>query len=158
MTRMQRLFFALWPQASWSSQLTEAAAPVLAAAGGRVQATIDLHVTLCFLGAVGEAQLAALCVRAGEIETQPFELVFERFEFWRESRIVAATVAQVPAAGAELAHRLASAARQVGLMPDLRAWRPHVPLRRGATLERLPVELAVDRWPALQLTLPVARF
>jgi 2'-5' RNA ligase len=158
MTRMQRLFFALWPQGSWSSRLIEAAAPVLAAAGGRAVAAVDLHVTLCFLGAVGEAQRSALCARAGQIEAQPFELAFERLEFWRESRIVAATVARVPPAGVELAQALASAARQVGLAPDVRAWRPHVSLVRGATLERLPAELAGDAWPALQLTLPVARF
>lgn len=155
---MQRLFFALWPQASWSSRLIDAAAPGLAAAGGRAVAEVDVHVTLCFLGAVGEAARSALCVRAGQIEAQRFELAFERIEFWREARIVAATAARVPPAGLELAQGLASAARQVGLAPDLRAWRPHVTLLRGVTPECLPAEFARDGWPVIGLTLPVSRF
>jgi RNA 2',3'-cyclic 3'-phosphodiesterase len=162
MTPLRRLFFALWPQGSWSARLIEAAAPVLAAAGGRAVAQVDLHVTLCFLGAAGEAQRAALCVRAGQIEAQRFGLAFDRLEFWRESRIVAATAARVPAAGLELAQSLASAARQAGLAPDVRAWRPHVTLVRGVAVERLPAELAAelaaDALPAIRLTLPVCRF
>ena len=158
MTQLRRLFFALWPQDSWSSRLIETAAPVLGAAGGRALARVDLHVTLCFLGAVDEAQFAALCVRAGQIEAASFELEFDRLEFWREARIVTATVTRVPAAALELAQALATAAREVGLAPDLKAWRPHVTLARGLAPQRLPAELAGDAWPALRLKLPVARF
>jgi 2'-5' RNA ligase len=158
MARLRRLFFALWPQGSWSQRLIEAAAPVLTAAGGRALAQFDLHVTLCFLGAVGELELAALCVRAGQIEATSFELEFERLELWREARIVAATVERVPPAGLELAQALSTAAREVGLAPDLKAWRPHVTLLRGLPPERLPAELAADAWPALRFKLPVARF
>lgn len=126
--------------------------------GGRAQASVDLHVTLCFLGAVDEAQFAALCERAGRIAAASFELAFERLEWWREARIVAATLARVPPAGVTLAAALAKAAQQLGLAPDLKSWRPHVTLLRGATMSRLPAELAGDAWPALHLTLPVTRF
>jgi len=131
---------------------------VLRAAGGRALPSVDLHVTLCFLGAVGEAERAALCVRAGNIDAASFALEFERLESWREARILAATVARVPPAGVELAAALAAAARAVGLAPDLRAWRPHVTLLRGVTAQRLPAELAGDARPALRLTLPATRF
>src|SRR6202034_4414710 len=50
---LRRLFFALWPEVGWCSRLMQAAAPALAAAGGRALALADWHVTLCFLGAVG---------------------------------------------------------------------------------------------------------
>jgi 2'-5' RNA ligase len=158
MTQLRRLFFALWPEVSWSSRLIEAAAPVLRVAGGRTLAPLDLHVTLCFLGTVGEAERAALCVRAGQIEAASFELEFERLEFWRAAGIVAASVARVPPAGVALAQALAAAAREVGLAPDLAAWRPHVTLVRGVRPQRLPVEFVGDAWPALRLQLPVARF
>jgi 2'-5' RNA ligase len=155
---VRRLFFALWPDGPWSSRLIEAAAPLLCKVGGRALASVDLHVTLCFLGAVGEAQYAALCERAGQIEAASFALAFERLEWWREARIVAATVARLPPAGVALAAALAKAAQQVGLAPDLKSWRPHVTLLRGATLPRLPVQRSDDAWPALHLTLPVTRF
>ena len=155
---MRRLFFALWPEDSWSARLIDAATPVLRAAGGRVVAGADLHVTLCFLGAVGEAAMAALCERAGRIEARAFELEFERLEFWPKARILAATVARVPPAGLALSQSLTTAAQQAGLAPDPRDWRPHVTLVRGAAAERLRSEVAADAWPALQLQLPAARF
>jgi 2'-5' RNA ligase len=147
---------------------------VLDKLGGRALASVDLHVTLCFLGAVEEAQFAALCERAGRIAAASFELAFERLEWWREARIVAATLARVPPAGVTLAAALAKAAQQLGLAPDLKSWRPHVTLLRGASMSQLSAELSAElpaelpaeqaaepageAWPALQLTLPVTRF
>jgi 2'-5' RNA ligase len=159
----RRLFFALWPEDDWSSRLIEAAAPALSGAGGRALAGVDLHVTLCFLGAVGEAQRAALCVRASQLAAVSFELEFERLEFWRQAGIVAATVARVPLAAVELAHGLSRVAREVGLTPDPKPWRPHVTLLRGLTAPRvaaqpLPAQPAGQASPALHLKLPVACF
>ena len=128
------------------------------AAGGRALARVDLHVTLCFLGAVGEAQLAALCERAGQVQAPSFELLFDRLELWREARILAATAAHVPPAGLALAQMLAAAARELGLTPDARAWRPHLTLVRGATAPGLPADVDAAERPALQLLLPVSRF
>jgi RNA 2',3'-cyclic 3'-phosphodiesterase len=107
-------------------------------------------VTLCFLGAVGEGSLAALCERAGQIQASSFELLFDRLEFWREARILAATAARVPPAGSALAEALSTAARELGLAPDVRVWRPHLTLVRGAS--------AGTASAALQLLLPVSRF
>jgi RNA 2',3'-cyclic 3'-phosphodiesterase len=131
---------------------------VVSAAGGRALTKLDLHVTLCFLGAVDDGRLAALCERAGQIQASSFELLFDGLELWREARILAAIAACVPPAGRALAEALASAARELGLAPDVRAWRPHLTLVRGATARRLPDELAGTASPALQLPLPVSRF
>jgi len=161
--RLRRLFFALWPDEAWSARLLEAAAPAIAAVGGRpgggALASVDLHVTLCFLGAVGEPALALLLERAAAIRAAAFELEFGRLEWWAESRILAATVARVPAEGERLAAALAGAAREAGLAPDLRAWRPHVTLLRGAaTSAPAAADATAAGWPALRLTLPVTRF
>jgi 2'-5' RNA ligase len=145
------LFFALWPEGGWCSRLTQAAAPALAAAGGRTLAQADWHVTLCFLGAVGEAERAALCVRAEQIEATSFELEFDRLGLWRGARILAASASRVPPAGLELAQTLARAAREVGLAPDMKAWRPHLTLVRGVTAPRLPAELAGEARSGLHL-------
>jgi RNA 2',3'-cyclic 3'-phosphodiesterase len=134
----------------------QAAAPALGAAAGRPLAPGDWHVTLCFLGAVGEAQQAALCVRAGEIRAAAFELQFDALALWRGARILAATAARVPPAGLQLVQALAAAAREVGLAPDLKAWRPHLTLVRSATAQRLPAAVAPELRPALAL--PATRF
>jgi RNA 2',3'-cyclic 3'-phosphodiesterase len=125
------------------------------AAGGRALAQLDLHVTLCFLGAVGEGSLAALCECAGQIQASSFELLFDRLELWREARILAATTARVPPAGSALAEALCTAARELGLAPDVRAWRPHLTLVRGTTAGAASAGTASA---ALQLPLPVSRF
>jgi RNA 2',3'-cyclic 3'-phosphodiesterase len=137
----------------WGERLIEAAAPVLAAAGGRALARVDLHVTLCFLGAVAEPELAALRERAAGIDATAFELSFERLELWREARILAATVERVPGAAAELAGALAGAAGEVGLTLERRPWRPHITLARGV---KLPQAGAAVR--LLPLALPSGRF
>jgi RNA 2',3'-cyclic 3'-phosphodiesterase len=134
----------------------KAAAPALGAAAGRPLAQADWHVTLCFLGAVGEAQQAALCVRAGEIQAAAFELRFDALALWRGARILAASGARVPPAGLELVQALAAAAREVGLAPDLKAWRPHLTLVRSVTAQRSPAAVALELRPALPL--PATRF
>jgi 2'-5' RNA ligase len=108
----------------------------MAAAGGRALAPVDLHVTLCFLGAVAEPAIAQLRERAAGIDAAAFELSFARLELWREARILAATVELVPGAGVELAAALAEAARAVGLKPERRPWRPHMTLARAVTPPR----------------------
>jgi 2'-5' RNA ligase len=86
----RRLFFALWPEADFIARLRAAAHP-LHSVGGRAVADLDLHVTLCFLGAVAESSLPALRERAAALQPPPFELEFQAIEYWSQSRVLAAT-------------------------------------------------------------------
>ncbi len=63
--------------------------------------------------------------------SDPFALQFDRLEYWREARVVAATAREVPASAVELALALRSLARSIGLEPDDRPLRPHLTLMRG---------------------------
>ena len=83
----RRLFFALWPQDTDRAQLQAASAPLLRGVAGNALGSSDWHVTLCFLGAVGEAGLAALCARAALIRSPPFELQFVQLEYWRSAEV-----------------------------------------------------------------------
>jgi 2'-5' RNA ligase len=152
---LRRLFFALWPEAGWYEPLLRAAQPLLAGAAGRPLAQVDLHVTLCFLGAVDEPAVAALCERAAGIESQGFELLFDAFEYWPRARILAATCSSAPAAANELASTLRSMALELGLQPDLKPWRAHMTLLRAASVQ---ASLLAERAPALRLTLPARGF
>lgn len=126
----RRLFFALWPDAATAERLRQAGrAPDLAA--GRVPALADLHVTLCFLGAVEASATTALCERAALIESAPFELEFDSLQYWSRSRVLAATCSRTPAVASALAAALAASARTIGLRPEERPLRPHVTLVRG---------------------------
>ena len=91
----RRLFFALWPDADFIARLRTAAQP-LGLAGGRAVTDLDLHVTLCFLGAVEESNLPALCEHAAALQLPPFELEFGAIEYWARSRVLAATSTTCP--------------------------------------------------------------
>jgi 2'-5' RNA ligase len=124
-----RLFFALWPDPATAARFEHAGG--FARASGRRPALADLHVTLCFLGAVDETAVPALAACAAAIDVAAFELEFDGLEYWRRSRVLAATCSRTPPAAHALAQALGAAARSVGLAPDERPLLPHVTLLRA---------------------------
>ncbi|HEY3809652.1 MAG TPA: RNA 2',3'-cyclic phosphodiesterase [Steroidobacteraceae bacterium] len=139
-----RLFFALWPDLATAGRFEQAAA-WSATTAGRRPALADLHVTLCFLGAVDETAVPALSARTAAIDAAEFELEFDALEYWRRSRVLAATCSRTPPAADALAQSLRAAARSVGLTPDERPLLPHVSLLRAlgpAAAPRQPPQLA----------------
>ena len=153
---MRRVFFALWPDPGWCEPLLDAAQPLLAGAAGRPLAHDDLHVTLCFVGAVDEPMVERLRERAASIESDGFELLFDAFEYWPRARILAATCSSAPAAADALASALRETALGLGLQPDLKPWRAHMTLLRAAGVQA--ASLLAEPVPALRLALPVRRF
>ncbi len=139
---MRRTFFALWPEPAWCERLLRAAQVPLSHGNGRAVANVDLHVTLCFLGAVGEPEIAALRARAAALRAVAFELEFDALEYWPRSRILALSSSRVPAAASELAGALRVSAAAVGIRVDGRALRPHVTLMRGMAAGSQPATLA----------------
>lgn len=146
----RRLFFALWPEADFITRLRAAMQP-LVLAGGRAVADLDLHVTLCFLGAVEESSLPALCESAAALRIPPFELEFEAIEYWSRPRVLAATGANVSRAGMALARALHAQARALGLRTDERPLRPHVTLLRGLASGSPPAAVPLPLSPPLRL-------
>jgi 2'-5' RNA ligase len=146
----RRLFFALWPGSDFIARLRSAVRP-LGLAGGRTVADPDLHMTLCFLGAVGETILPELRERVAALLMPPFELEFEAIEYWSRSRVLAATSATVPPAAVELARALHAQARALGLRTDERPLRPHVTLLRGLAPGSAPAADPLPLSPPLRL-------
>lgn len=137
--------------------LAEAASALLASMPGRAVPPADWHVTLCFLGAVEESLLAALCAQAALIEGSSFALHFERLAYWREAEVVAALAAPPPAAAVQLAEALRACSRALGLLPDDKPLRPHVTLMRLPS-RRARSATAVPRTTPLDITLQATEF
>lgn len=129
--RLRRVFFALWPGTQFRQQLGVTSTRLLERVEGRRLASEDWHVTVCFIGGVTEAVLAALEASAAAVMSDPFSLRFDRLEYWREARVVAVTAREVPACAVELASSLRALARSLGLTPDEKPLRPHLTLMRG---------------------------
>jgi 2'-5' RNA ligase len=152
---MRRLFFALWPESQFVQQLLRSSGPWLATASGRALLACDLHVTLCFIGAASDSAVERLCEHVAVLALAPFTLHFGAFEYWRKARVLAATAASSPA-GELAAQALAAEARQCGLNPDIKAFRPHVTLMRGVAAARPDAIHAA--WPAPPMALSAVRF
>lgn len=121
-----RLFFALWPDESLRRALADFQQALPLRSGRRVAAE-NLHVTLRFLGAVPQADIAALRAAAGAIRATPFRLELSRLGLWRKSGIVWLAPAQTPPPLHDLVRRIN---RLPGPPPT--DYHPHVTLLRKA--------------------------
>jgi RNA 2',3'-cyclic 3'-phosphodiesterase len=128
--------------------LMRASSQVVVAAAGRRVPDENLHVTLLFLGSVGESRLpdvlgvGSSVARTSTRAATKLQLELNAVEFWKKPRLLVATAG---AAGshaepvATIARALSEAAKSVGLLMDSdgagsadRDFRPHVTLVRDA--------------------------
>jgi 2'-5' RNA ligase len=129
---MLRLFFALQPAPEQSSALVDRVTPLVSPLDALRVPPENLHVTLCFMGAVAPHDLARLLVVAAGQRGRPADLCFDSLEYWDRPRIVCATAGENPASAParELAEQLESAAVAAGFAPDIKPFRAHLTLAR----------------------------
>ena len=136
----QRLFFAIWPDASTSGALAMLAQQVAAESGGRATAPGNVHLTLAFLGDQPSSVARALSAAAARISAPSFDLVVDRVDSWRKNAIVWAGVQSVPPPLLELHEAITHSLVVSGLEPDERPFAVHVTLaRRIAAAVRRPL-------------------
>lgn len=127
-----RVFFALWPPPEVARQLAAAAENFAVQAGGGATRRETIHLTLAFLGAVPVDRLADLEGAARRVRSAPFELVIDRYGFWRHNRIFWAGCGRIPEALDALAGKLAATLADAGFSgaEPGRVFAPHVTLAR----------------------------
>lgn len=126
---MLRLFFALQPSLAQSAALVDAVAPLVAEFEGQAVPAVNLHATLCFIGAVPEEKLADLRHAAALVRGSPLELNFNAVEFWEKPEILCAT-AEESVSARDLSVAIGEAARAAGFTPDIKPFRAHLTLAR----------------------------
>jgi RNA 2',3'-cyclic 3'-phosphodiesterase len=126
----QRLFFALWPDASAADALATLAQQVAAESGGRPTAPGNVHLTLAFLGDQPRRIARELGAAAAGISAPAFDLVFDRVDSWRKNAIAWAGVQSVPPPLVELQQAITRSLAVSGLEPDDRSFAVHVTLAR----------------------------
>lgn len=127
---MKRLFFALWPDSTTRQHCHELAKALRGC--GRLVPANNLHVTLVFLGAVNEAQQAAITQAAASLSSEPMRLCFDRLSYWRKPAVVCLCAERVDSALICLVEQLTAIAEQQQISLDKRPYRPHVTLLRKA--------------------------
>jgi RNA 2',3'-cyclic 3'-phosphodiesterase len=141
-----RLFFALWPDDAVRAQLANWSRELHALCGGRATRPEKLHVTLAFLGGVGEVQVAEVERAAGDVAPRAVSLVLDRPGYWKQNRIAWAGASVVPRELETFVAELRSALTRSHIGFDAKAFVSHVTLLRDAREPReLPV-LAPIEW------------
>jgi 2'-5' RNA ligase len=128
---MPRLFFALQPPETVSAQFIETAPPLITQLQSRAAPAVNLHVTLCFVGAVESHQVDGLRAAAAAVRGMPGEFNFDRLEYWEKPQVLCATPSQgeSPEANA-LSIALRDAIVTAGFTPDIKPMRAHLTLAR----------------------------
>jgi 2'-5' RNA ligase len=149
----RRLFFALWPDSALRALLQRRLPPLSAPDWGRVTGPGQWHVTLEFLGSVTESRLGALLEVARQARGEPFEVVFDRVEYWPGPRVLCLVASEIPRPLAELSIKLRRALSEHGFRIERRPFRPHLTLARKVRRPpRLP-DVDPVSWPAREFSL-----
>jgi 2'-5' RNA ligase len=128
--RSQRVFFALWPDASLRTTLAELAREVARQSRGRPTEPNRIHLTLAFLGDQPATRVEALRRLGGGIRAHAFTLPLDALGGFPRSGI-AWLGASAPQPDLEaLQGELATALRTEGFAVDERPYAPHLTLAR----------------------------
>lgn len=149
----RRVFFAIWPEAGVAGALASAAEAAARRCGGRRMRQETLHVTLAFIGAVSETQVAELQAIGAAVRAPRFELALDQTGWWRHNHIVWAGASVLPPALERLVRDLNGALRAAGYRLDHRPFAAHVTLLRKAQCSQDPPRLPSLAWPVAEFVL-----
>ena len=151
---MDRLFFALWPDAALRHELEQRLPGLLASlADGRPQRADQWHVTLEFLGSVAAERQPRAWAAADRVTMTPLAIEFDVLEHWRKAQVYSLVATRTPRALAHLADTLRAALALEGYEPETRPYRPHVTLARKVRRARDATVAPPLVWSADRFTL-----
>ena len=136
----QRVFFALWPDATAAARLHALAREQHQRLNGRVSREDSLHCTLVFIGNVDAERLPDLRAAADGIQSPGFRMTFDQSGCWRHNRIASLGMRQVPEALLHLQSALDTRLKSDGFNTEQREYRPHLTLLRKAECTRATKE------------------
>lgn len=145
--KIQRLFFALWPdevvreQLKRCQQLKSFSQSLQHHVGSRAVFPGNFHITLAFLGNVNANQRACAEQTANSIQCSSFKLTIDTADYWRKPRILWVGPSEMPEALVILATELRDGAIECGVQMDMRPYNAHVTLMRKVS--QLPEGLAI---------------
>lgn len=94
--------------------------------------TVNLHITLCFLGVISQRQHEALVEEIDELRYQPFDVNLNTTGIWNGPKILFAAPESPPSELMELARGVRKAARAAKIAVEGKEYKPHVTMVRKA--------------------------
>lgn len=143
----RRLFFASLPDEAIRALLEQSRRRIFPLSGRPVD-TANLHMTVAFLGAVGEDRLTSLRELSGPMTS--CDLKLDRLEFWGKQGVLVAAASQAPQELKRQVDTLWQRLDRLGFARDPRPFKPHVTLARDVRSLRpgmpwTPVHWRCDR-------------
>lgn len=152
---MPRVFFAVWPDETAAAALHGIAADAGKTCGGRLMRRETLHLTLAFLGELGDRRVAEAKRIADGIRMEDFDLALDRLGYWKRNRILWA--GGVSPRLTLLAKDLGDGLRAAGFALEARPFVAHLTLRRDARCEEMPALDQAVAWPVREFVLAQSR-
>ena len=149
----RRLFFALWPEPALQRALYAQARAVLPYGAGRLVVPENLHLTLVFLGHVGENRRHCLEAAAAAVRIGKFSLEFDVAGYWPQPRVVWFGCSRPPQALLDLAAALQSGAGGCGFAADHRPYAAHLTVARKLAHNPGAMAIAPVHWPVEEFVL-----
>jgi len=150
-----RLFLALWPNEPVRGQLRAWRDAWTWPRGATPVHTDKLHVTLHFLGDLPGSRLPEL-LDGLQVPFAPFTLQLGRAALWHNG-IAVLEPHGAPRALLDLHARLSDALLALGLVPEARAYRPHVTMARRANGAGVPASGPAIDWAITHYALVESR-
>jgi 2'-5' RNA ligase len=141
----RRLFLALWPDEAARTRMAAAAESLQVALGGRCVRTDGLHLTLAFLGATPESQLARIGDTLADVTVAPMAFRFDHFGYWQPG-IGWLGATAMPIALLTLASDVRGALDRAGVGYDRKRFKPHITLLRNAKAGVMPCLASAIIW------------
>jgi 2'-5' RNA ligase len=148
-----RLFFATWPDDACSRSIEALLPTVREASGGKAVPLSKVHMTLVFLGEVGEAERDR-AVEVGEaMKGRRFWMEIDRLGAFRRAGVAWAGASAPPTELLKLQSGLAAGLRDAGFVLEDRPFAPHLTLARKIERALSPAEIAPIAWTVDAFTL-----
>ena len=152
---MNRLFFAVWPDAENVDRLRAMAEALAPRLGGQPVPRDNIHLTLAFLGDLDDERSA---LAAGvRVKGDAFEMSLDRLGAFRRARVAWAGCGEPPAALLTLEARLGEKLRGLGFELEERPYTPHVTLLRKTEQYLKAEPMEVIAWTVREYTLVASR-
>ncbi len=153
MSTTRTLFFSLWPDHRQRDRLRDVIAPAVRLIDGRAIPRDNWHLTLLYVGDFPEVAIPGLLQQAAALHVDPFNLRFDRVEFWPRPRVACLIPASVPTELARLNQQLKNLLNDAGFLMEDQRFRPHVTVCRNARpfeTQRLAQPLTIE-WSKFEL-------
>lgn len=143
---MQRLFFALLPDAALHERLVKLRGEL--ALNGAPVAPGNLHLTLLFLGGTDAATRLDIERACDSVRAAAFTLTLDQIGYWPKPRIVWLGATATPPALNELVAQLNALAARSGFTVDTRPYAAHITLARKARAPDKKLSITPLQWEA----------